>query len=175
MQAGVLTNQLLKYAKGPQMGLARNFIQDKMHMLLEDPTVLEQLISGMRESIKNSDKDNLVKEMSSMMLKMARNKKTGKLDIRRLKSIKNDSKELKNKGKSSDVKLKDMNFPCFLIVAGKDRGLCDGNGADALRNLLKSFIRPTVCAILKSILGAFKLANKALIASKFFKLTNFLE
>lgn len=157
------------------MGSARDFIRDEMHTLLEDPTVSEQLISGMRESMKNLDKDNLVKEMSSMMLKMARNKKTGKLDIRRLKSIKNDLEELKNKGKSSDAKLKDVNFPRFLTGASDDGEFCDGDGADALRNLLKSFLRPAVSAVLEAISSGFEVASKVSLASRFFKLTNFWD
>lgn len=171
-----MTDRLLHYAKGPRMGDARNFIRDEVQTLLQDPNVAEQLVDGMRKEMAASNTDSLVREMSTRMLSMARNKKTGKIDSRRLKAIQEDLKQLKDKGETEATTLDDAQMPRFLSFTEEDdEDSCAGDGAEDLRNLLSKFIRVPVCNLIEGVGLTIELADQTSIANKIFEFTNFWD
>jgi hypothetical protein len=157
------------------MDEARTFIEEELTSSLQDPKVIDAIAGKLRATLGEDRGKEFVKNISVEILKMAKNKKTGKIDVRKLKTIKDDLDDFISKGKKNDSTewAAADGIPRFLAEAVEDEDFCEIGGIEGFRALLKKFITPAICDVLTAISTGIEAGGS--IINTIFELTNFWD
>lgn len=170
MKAEELIFKLLQSTKGPEMNEARDFIKNQLLSTMKDPQVTQEIGKMIQQSLIKGDNNDFLKDASVQLIKMATNKRTGKIDIKRLSEIKEELEDFVSGGKDKEdgEGAEKARIPRFLLDTSGDEGFCSGEGVDALKHLLGSFIRPSVEAFIERVSTGLEIVDKIFEATNFY-------
>lgn len=143
---------------------ARDFIKDQLLATMKDPQVTQEIGKMIKASLVNDDGNDFLKDASVQLIKMATNKRTGKIDVKKLKEIKDELEDFVNGGTDAVGK---ASVPRFLSHTN-DGGFCTGDGVADLKHLLESFIRPQIEAFLEIASTGLEIIDSIFEATNFY-------
>lgn len=142
---------------------ARDFIKDQLLSTMKDPQVTQEIGKMIKESLVTGNNNDFLKDASVQLIKMATNKRTGKIDVKRLKEIKEELEDFVSGGTDAAGKAR---VPRFLSES-EDEKFCTGDGVEDLKRLLGSFIRPQIEGFISTVATGLNIVDQMFDATNF--------
>ena len=145
---------------------ARDFIKDQLLATMKDPQVTQEIGKMIKASLLTGDSNDFLKDASVQLIKMATNKRTGKIDVKKLKEIKEELEDFVNGGTDAAAAGK-ASVPRFLSHTN-DGSFCTGDSVEDLKHLLGSFIRPQIKAFIETVATGLEVVDSMFNATNFY-------